>query len=384
MRISPVGNVEFLYIGDRPLLFSESRQRLFELSSPAAYVWCRLAEGADTDNIVPELIERGIPSGAAEQQVESAIDQWAQEGLIDFPPPAQSAQDTVTMPISLPNVSVDLVVPAGLEHDLLLQAFGHLCGTHTKPDIVIRSWGVGGRAALHGPGRPVSFHPRDEFVPAVKALLTEIVLSRTGPDIALHSACLVRGGRANLLLGQPGAGKTSLTVALTEAGFEYGSDDIVLVGADGRVRGVPFAPAAKPGIWPLLRSIRPDLPKTPIHRRLDARRVRYLTPLRPCTSEAHGASRLLFLRRGAQGMPRLVPVDAVTVLLELIRNAYTASGRLSGPGARGLAQLVSGARAFEFHYSELRNAVDFLRTLDDESASASERSRSMPARLAAS
>jgi hypothetical protein len=384
MKLSAAGNVEFLYIGDRALLFSESHQCLFELSPPAAYIWCRITEGADTREIVPELVARGIPPEAAEQQIERTLHQWEQEGLIDVPSPVHPDPNIVTMTISLPNVSVDLTVPAGAGHDLLLQAFGHLVGAHRPPDVVIRLHGAEGGMALHGPARAVSFHAGDEIVPVVKALLTEIVLSRTGREIALHAACLVRRGHANLLLGQPGAGKTSLTIALAETGFDYGSDDIALIGTDGRARGVPFAPAAKSGIWPLLKSARPDLAATPIHRRSDHKRVRYLTPLRPCTSEAHAASTLLFLRRRLSESPRLVPVDAVTTLKELIRNGYTASGRLSGAGARGLAHLVSGARAFEFHYSDLGHAVEFLRAFDDESTQASERTCGMSARLAAS
>jgi hypothetical protein len=270
------------------------------------------------------------------------------------------------MSISLPNVSVDLIIADGIRHDLLLQAFGHLVGPSGPPDAIIRLQDSNGRIALHRPGHSVSYYAEDEFVPAVKAMLTEILLSRTEREIALHAACLVRRKRACLLLGQPGAGKTSLTVALTEAGFEYGSDDIVLLGVNGCARGVPFAPAAKSGIWPVLKSIRPDLAGTPIHRRSDHRRVRYLAPLRPCTSEAHTVSSLLFLRRNRDETPHLVPVDGVTALTDLIRNAYTASGQLSGQGARGLAHLVSGANAFEFRYSELHHAVEFLRTLDDE------------------
>jgi len=50
---------------------------------------------------------------------------------------------------------------------------------------------------------------------------------------ALHASAVARGGRALILLGLPGAGKSTLSVALQSEGFELLSDNLVAVGSKG-------------------------------------------------------------------------------------------------------------------------------------------------------
>jgi hypothetical protein len=114
----------------------------------------------------------------------------------------------------------------------------------------------------------------NELVPTLKAQITEQVMLKSFPDIALHAACLLSGGKGLLVNGRSGAGKSTLAVYLMEAGFEYAADDVVLIAPDGRATGVLFAPALKSDAWAMIEKFRPDLGKSAVHSRPDGKRRR--------------------------------------------------------------------------------------------------------------
>jgi hypothetical protein len=57
--------------------------------------------------------------------------------------------------------------------------------------------------------------------------------------IFVHAGVVAIGGRAILLPGRSGAGKTTLTAALLGAGAAYGSDEYAVLTPDGRVHPYP-------------------------------------------------------------------------------------------------------------------------------------------------
>src|SRR5262249_37526302 len=60
---------------------------------------------------------------------------------------------------------------------------------------------------------------------------------------ALHAGCLARDGRAVLLAGTTGAGKSTLSLALARFGLDYLSDDLIFLGRrqDGSVQAIGLA-----------------------------------------------------------------------------------------------------------------------------------------------
>jgi ABC-type iron transport system FetAB ATPase subunit len=62
---------------------------------------------------------------------------------------------------------------------------------------------------------------------------------------ALHAGCLARDGRAVLLAGTTGAGKSTLALALAAHGLDYLSDDLVFLRPeqDGSMQAIGFADA---------------------------------------------------------------------------------------------------------------------------------------------
>jgi HprK-related kinase B len=88
----------------------------------------------------------------------------------------------------------------------------------------------------------------NQAINLVNACYAAVVLGRG--HVLLHAAGVSRDGRAVVLAGQPGAGKSSAALHLVEAGFRFLSNDRVLARpTDGRVEavGYPKQPRVNPG-----------------------------------------------------------------------------------------------------------------------------------------
>ena len=84
----------------------------------------------------------------------------------------------------------------------------------------------------------------------VRNWITERSLDHAEGFVSLHAAVVVREGQAILLVGDPWAGKTTLTLRLVERGWSYFSDDVAPIRiSDGRVSPFPKPIAIKSQPW---------------------------------------------------------------------------------------------------------------------------------------
>jgi hypothetical protein len=198
----------------------------------------------------------------------------------------------------------------------------------------------------------------EELPTVLKAHLLTEALNTKGYEIALHAAALEAGGRAVLLLGRPGAGKTTLTLALACRGLGYGGDDVTLVSAQGRCISLPFAPAVKAGSWPVLASWVNGLLTTPMYRRPDGKRVRYPTPVsfRRLTNCEIGWVILLDRRRGEPAA--LNSIDTAEALPGLLAGAFVDGDKLTEGAFEALIHGIQSAELYRLSYSDLADAAD--------------------------
>ncbi|MHB0995346.1 MAG: hypothetical protein ACYC2I_03140 [Elusimicrobiales bacterium] len=103
----------------------------------------------------------------------------------------------------------------------------------------------------------LSAAPREQTLDAFLRSLISSLLLRSG-GMMLHSAGLVKDGRAYLFPGRSGAGKSTLSRLAAAAGAEVISDEINMVRREGTrffVHGSPFwgemRADGRPGRWPL-------------------------------------------------------------------------------------------------------------------------------------
>ena len=364
LRLTPGTSIAF--IDDQPIIVSEARRALFEVNQIGGYIGCRLEDGVSLGQLAEEVKERGF--GPASAMLRSVLADWSQSGLVcatDAPP---STPPVLVQPIELAGARLVL-----RHHDPALAArvaplFAHLQRAGQGADIVYDLWSAHGLALLNRDGGRASVLHADQVGPLVKARFTQDMLDDSRSGLALHAGCLHRGGRALLLTGAPGAGKTTLNAWLLGAGFAYDGDDIALLRPDGRVRGLPFLPTIKSGAWPLMARRFPARFGSAIHLRPDGKRVRYLTPPAWATAGPVPIGWIIKLCRTRAGAARLVPMHPAAAIRHLLSEAASASGAVDAATLGTLIRAVTAARSHELHYHDLDEAARLIAGLCDDGA----------------
>jgi hypothetical protein len=182
----------------------------------------------------------------------------------------------------------------------------------------------------------------------------------------VHAGCVARNGRGVLLLGDSGAGKSSLSYACARAGWTYVTDDAsyILNNGQGRlVTGncyqVRFRPAAA-----MLFSELEGIEITP--RAAGKPSVELPTASLPqiTCAQTTQVDFLVFLNRRSGGRPELVPYRRDVARYSMRQVLYGSAESLATQYL-ALEQLLR-ADVFELRYNDLDWAVDRLDTLARE------------------
>jgi hypothetical protein len=171
--------------------------------------------------------------------------------------------------------------------------------------------------------------------------------------LALHAGAVAYRGSGVLLPAPPDSGKTTLSAALTRAGFDYLSDEAALIDpADGRVHPFP-----RP-LW----MERPTVEKFPdlLERRPGAARPQYpvlAEELRPGSVGAPCPVRFVVAPTYGAGAPtELEAMSRGEAVVLLCRNSFNFSG-FGRAGVVLLAAVVRGAACFRLRMGALDEAV---------------------------
>ena len=184
-------------------------------------------------------------------------------------------------------------------------------------------------------------------------------IERIDSHLALHAAALAHRGRGVVLPAPPDSGKTTLSAALTRAGFEYLSDEAALIDpGDGLVHPFP-----RP-LW----MERPTLEKFPdlLERRPGRARLHYQVlpeELRP--GAVGGPCRVRFVVAPAYrpgSTTRLEPMSRAEAIVLLGENSFNLE-RFGAGGVRLLGELVAGADCYRLPMGDLPSAVAAVRGL---------------------
>lgn len=344
-RMRAVQGVPFLHVSDRDLLFAADRftatiwPRLECGLSVAAFH--RAADAADRDGggALAELLEAG-----AVETISTA------EGVV--PVTARLCLDLANAPVCLnfcgPRATA--IAKAMLGH---LETTPRACREQL---VVVETPDRIGVAACGG---AIEWAPWDQAGPLLKVVLTDLTLE-TLDRVALHVATMSADGAALLIAGAPGAGKSTLSVALGVSGFRLEGDDIAVLEADGRIRALPFPATLKDGAWTLLARNRPELGQRAAFVRPDGQRVRYLALDCPGIPPARKVRCVLSLHRDDVSAPRLDALGAEQAIATLLDGAWSRDKRLKPPDFEALAACIDGAAFFRLSYSDLATAIPLV------------------------
>lgn len=344
----------------RAAVFSGKRQRLFELNETAAWLTRRLEAQTCWPVLRDDLTDQGLDPAIAESYIRQSLLTWSREGIASATFAGGRRRKPARQTIIIAGRNLTLCYSSHALMARVAPAFAHL--ETREGDEAATCYDIIDEHDLVFVGRrdrPMLIVTPLQAAPSLKGILIEDILNEPSAPVALHAACLIRHGGALLVAGSPGAGKSTMTVALMSAGFGYGGDDITLVDPSGRVQGLRFAPAIKTGAWRLIGKLRADLAASPVHHRIDGKRIRFLSPGRG-SDDALPVRWIISLQRRESGPAILVRQDPVDALAALIREAYSRRGVALSMDIRALIDLVSGAQCHALLYSNLDEAVRTL------------------------
>ena len=358
--LRPAADASFALIDDRPVLFSERSQQIYELNQISAFVWCKLVDEGKPETIADELGQLGLGREEARNVLSQALKQWLDLELVemewrrpfDRTLQARLAQQTISIKAS---------------NEALIKSLEPLfCESEPgcdHADITIEVIEAGGEILFRNCRRSITRCTITSLAPSIKADITERILLQDQPDFALHAASLVYDGDKGILLcGQPGTGKSTLALDLVGDECRYCGDDVVMLSPNGLAEGLLFAPTIKPGTWDAISGARDDARYTAAYDRTDGIRVRYL-PVAQTHKGSFKVAWIIFLKRVDGKSAELTPLGQIESMQRVIDGSFAANGKLSTAGFAALKKIIGGAGLFELTYSEAADAGRKLRGL---------------------
>ncbi|MCH5375209.1 MAG: HprK-related kinase A [Planctomycetes bacterium] len=230
-------------------------------------------------------------------------------------------------------------------------------------DVSVRPAGFWrSRVTIYADGQPL-FHriPRQQAVPLLEWTLNLSVFHRPSLHLLLHAAVVERGGRAAVLPGEAGSGKSTLCAALIQRGWRLLSDEVaVLQATDDRLLAVPRPVSLKEGAIEAIRRFAPDAPVQPPWPKTPKGRVAHVLP--PAASvkrmdEPADPAWIIFpsFQPGAGASFESLPkADA---LIHCAANAFNYSV-LGREGFERMVRLIDRCDCYELIYGDLEAAVE--------------------------
>lgn len=359
--LRPAKGVSFSLLDERPVLFSEHLQKIYELNQTAAYIWCSILDNKSVGTICRELTDSGLDYATARRHLNQALQAWLDLELLDVDWTLNAAH---AFSVELGRVAFDVQTSSARIAGILAPLFermGPLLDVAHRFQVIE----IDGDVHIFRNGACVDHCVPAELAPVFKARVTELVMRANPNDIALHAGCLALNGKYLVVSGMPGSGKSTLAVHLMKAGFQYAGDDIVLIAPDGRATGVAFPPSIKTGAWPIIERLFPDFAKSQISRRPDGQDVRYL-PIPDCKDSPDlPLGWIVFINRSPDTPTQLNPLGQLETMRRLIDSSCSSDGRMTSQTFASLSRSTALAQSFELQYSDAADASNVLRQLCD-------------------
>jgi len=176
----------------------------------------------------------------------------------------------------------------------------------------------------------------------------------------LHAAVLEKNGRAVVLPGDPGAGKSTLTAALMLSGWRLLSDEITLIDRDdGMLVGLARPVSLKNASIEVIQRAFPDaVIGAPAH---DTHKgtVAHVRPSADSVARVNQKARpawVIFPRWKQGSEARLSPHSRADAMLHTASHAFNYS-LLGGLGFELNAALMDACTCYDFEYSNLDDAL---------------------------
>jgi Coenzyme PQQ synthesis protein D (PqqD) len=306
--LRPAAGVRLFLMEDDGILFDEVGQKLFHLNPMAAFIWCYVEEQHPMESIIDATaLSMSLDRVRAHHFVLEMIHTWWRLGLLHGS--RRGPQVTRRSPSASPRGSRlatnselnDALEIGARQYRLADTRFSFIYSEQTLENIVHpimahlelplpepsalllhvvdmgKEWRV-----LHGTTVLGSCKSLRSLAPMVQSIASVLAIRRYQFLFALHAGGVALEDKAMLLVGRSRSGKTTLTAALLGIGWDYLSDDMILMKRDSlEALAMPCSLGIKQGGWELLASRFPRRAPPIKHLRADGEIVSYLSPPSP-------------------------------------------------------------------------------------------------------
>jgi Coenzyme PQQ synthesis protein D (PqqD) len=384
--LRPALGVRLFLTEDDGILFDEVGQKIFHLNRTATFIWCHVEERQPIEAIIESTVAcMRLDQVQAHQFVLKMIRAWWRLGLLDgsrhrAPVVRRSASARFSMPRPAADLRRDFLPQVearqyrlidtrfSLEYsDRKLEELVHPILAHLevpRPETAAlqlavvdigEEWRV-----LQGTTVLGSCGNLDNLAPMVQGIVSMLAIRRHRFVFALHAGGVALDDKAMLLVGRSRSGKTTLTAALLALGWDYLSDDMILMERDSlEALAMPCSLGIKRGGWELLAARFPKLAPPRTHLRADGEVVSYLSP--PSSRRSFYAPRpvrwIVFPNLSPDTRGSLRPLPRLEGLQRLMRHCCGIPSALISSDIRRLIEWSQAISWFEMSVSDLDTAM---------------------------
>lgn len=272
--------------------------------------------------------------------------------------------------LAVPPFAVRVQSRLGALHRSMHGLYGEfdLLGNAEAPDFVIRVDGTGGwrrllrRQSMAYIDTPPPYVPLPERMAPLmfEQALNWCVATRTFTHLILHAAVVAREGRALLIPGQSGQGKSTLCAALVTRGWRHVSDEFALLDPRSlEITAHPRPISLKNQSLDVIAGWAPEVQLSEAHHGTPKGTVGYVRPTRAAVDAAPAPVRpaaILFPRFDAEGEAGLAPFGTAAAFIAL--TACSVNYREFGQaGFVALSRLVGELPVMSATYPDTATAV---------------------------
>jgi hypothetical protein len=387
----PAPGVRLFIIDDEAIVYAHAAQKLYTFNTAATFIWCGLELGDSAAKVARSLSETaGIALDDAKQRIADARRHWRALGLLEgrrrkplrLPrrrqaKPRRPAVSTLPAhararfighaTYALLGSAVRVRFTSADQRDFVHPVLAHLDHGRARPSSTVELIGLDGVHHICQDGAVAHTGLRvDELAPIVKWLVWEEAVNNHSFFLNIHAGVVGDGKSLTLLPAAAGSGKSSLTAALSGAGFDYFSDEIALLEEpDLAVRPSQIAVCIKSTGWDVMASYFPEVRTLKSHHRSDGKIVRYMPPP-PFTNgsrldRTYPVARIIFPHYRPDHRTALVPIKRVEALRRLMDECASVPVPLTARRIARLVRWIKQIACYELPLSSLDEAVTLVR-----------------------
>lgn len=329
-------------------LFLERTQQICSLTDASASLFAQCSGGAliDGDTIIEE----------ESATVKALLD----AGALNIVSHADGeASVAVAETIELAGVYITLCFESQAALDTMIEPFLGLKVSVAKSDAQIVVVEADDKIGISCADDNLVWVDYAQSLPVLKMAITEAVMM-AAEGLLIHAATTLTGSKAILLLGGPGAGKSTLALALARVGHKVAGDDLLVLDESGRGRALRLPATLKPGSWSLLSETYPEIKEAHTFHRLDGQDARYIQVAEEDANGAFDVGWILLLDRQEVEEARLSDLTVDEVFAAVLGASWSGAEELEAHEFHAIATCIKGARIARLTYSNLECAVNLL------------------------